>query len=339
MITDIETLESRLSEPTDYVTRSLERAPGDTVILGVGGKMGPTLARMLVRACQAVGDKRTITAVSRFTNLEARHLLEKLGITTIAGDLLEEGTLEGLPDAANVISMTGQKFGTANNAPSTWAMNTDLPARICRRYRGSRIMAFSTGNVYPLVDAAGAWSSENDPLLPVGEYGMSALGRERLFQYFAERDQTPIALARLNYAVELRYGVLVDIAKKVFERQPIDRSTGYANVIWQGDANAMALALLAEASSPATVMNIAGPELVNVEEVASRFATIFNVPVEFTGQCQATALLNDGSTCHRRYGMPRVDLSQMIDWIAAWIQAGNRLLDKPTHFEVRSGQF
>ncbi|NNE00833.1 MAG: NAD(P)-dependent oxidoreductase [Pirellulaceae bacterium] len=318
---------------------SLTRAPGDTILLGVGGKMGPSLTRMLVRACQSIGDARTITAVSRFSNAATREQLNQLGVKTIAGDLLHEGFIERLPDAANVIHMTGMKFGTRSDASATWAMNTYLPTLVCRRYDASRIAAFSTGNVYPLVPFDGPWSRECDNLGPVGEYAMSALGRERMFEYFCQQLSIPTSLIRLNYSVEMRYGVLVDIAQQVQRGQVIDLSMGYANVIWQGDANAMAIASLADASTPAHVINVAGEELLCVQEVAKRFGSLLDKEPKFTSEPAATALLNDGSVGHQRFGQPRVSLEQMIVWVADWISRDQPTLGKPTHFEVRSGKF
>ena len=339
LICDVNDLEQRLSEPTPYLMDALRQAPGDTMILGVGGKMGPSLARMLVRACDSMNDDRTIYAVSRFTDSQLPTNLQQMGIKTIAGDLLEEGFIDTLPDAANVIHMTGMKFGTGHQAAMTWAMNTYLPALVCNRFRDSRIMAFSTGNVYPFVPHDGTWSRETDVLEPVGEYGMSALGRERMFQYFCDQNQTPVSLVRLNYSVEMRYGVLVDIAQQVFRGETIDLSMGYANVIWQGDANALALASLADTAVPANVVNVAGPELVCVESVAKKFAENFGMEAQLTGNTAINALLNDGSQMHQRYGKPRVDLNQLIVWIADWIQRGGPTLSKPTHFQVRSGRF
>ena len=338
-IRDVAELENLLSEPTDYVIDSLAAAPGDTILLGAGGKMGPTLTQMLVRACQAAGDSRKIIAVSRFSNASARQALEDLGATTIPADLLSDGVVDGLPDAENVIYMAGMKFGTGSNAAATWAMNAYLPTLVCRRYRESRIMAFSTGNVYPHVSVDGDWSREDDELSPVGEYGMSALGRERMFQYFCQQYQIPTSLVRLNYAVEMRYGVLVDIARQIYAGETIDLSMGYANVIWQGDANALAIAALAQAEVPAKAVNVAGPELLCVKTVANQFAELFGVKPKFSGQAATTALLNDGSAARTKYGNPRVTLEQMIEWIADWISRDQPSLEKPTHFEVRSGKF
>lgn len=338
-IKDEQELEDLLSQPPEYLLQRLGDFPGDTIVLGAGGKMGPSLTRMLRRACTEAGDSRRIMAVSRFTRTQLRSELEDLQVETIAGDLLDSKFVASLPDAANVIYMTGMKFGTQGQAATTWAMNTYLPSLICERYRGTRILAFSTGNVYPLVRHDGPWSSEQDETGPVGEYAMSALGRERMFQYFSERDGTSTAIVRLNYAVEMRYGVLVDIAQQVARCEPIDLSTGYANVIWQGDANAMALACMALGEVPASVFNVAGAELVCVEEVAKSFADRFDVVAKFVGEPQATALLNDASRSHQIFGPPKVLLSEMIDCIADWIIRRQPTHGKPTQFQVRSGRF
>ena len=338
-IRDIEDLESRLSEPTDYLIDALRSNSGDFVILGVGGKMGPSLGRMLVRACQLANHHSQITAVSRFTTPGIQDQLDSLGIRTIAGDLLDPAFVATIPKAENVIHMTSMKFGTGDQAHLTWAMNTYLPSLVCRHFSKSRIMAFSTGNVYPLVRHDGPWSNESDDLVPVGEYGMSALGRERIFQYFSRQYEIPVSLVRLNYSVEMRYGVLVDIAKQVRHQQTIDLSMGYANVIWQADANAMALAALFDTSVPANVINVAGPELVKVKDVAERFGDSFGVEPKFVNKPTETALLNDGSVGHKKYAPPRVSLDQLIDWIADWISREQPTHAKPTHFQVRSGKF
>ena len=332
-------LDERLSRPPEYLLEKLSSFPGDTLVLGAGGKMGPSLVRMLVRACQRCGDSRRITAVSRFSTPGLEHSLNQLGVRTLACDLLQDGAVDELPDAPNIIYMTGMKFGTNDRASMTWAMNTYLPTTVCRRYRASRILAFSTGNVYPLVSNTGSWSVENDQLGPVGEYAMSAVGRERMIQYFSEEFSTPAVLIRLNYAVEMRYGVLVDIGQRVKLGQPIDLSVGYANVIWQGDANAMSLASLALADTPAAVLNVAGPELVCVKTVAQRFGSYFGVAPTFVGEAQPTALLNNASRAHEMYGEPLVKLDELIESTADWLTRGQPTLAKPTQFQVRSGQF
>ncbi|MBN1853201.1 MAG: NAD-dependent epimerase/dehydratase family protein [Pirellulales bacterium] len=338
-IDDIGQLEELLSEPTEAAIQALEQIPGDILILGVAGKMGPTLARMARQASDRIGLQRRIIGVSRFS---ARHVQEALhahGIETIRGDLLDEPFLKSLPEAPNIIFMAGMKFGATENASQTWAMNVLLPALVCQRFPKSRLVAFSTGNVYPLVPAEKDGSKESDPTGPIGEYAMTALGRERIFEYFCKTRQIPTALIRLNYAVEMRYGVLVDVAKKVWAGLPIDVTMGCANVIWQGDANAMALATLADAAIPPWVINVAGPERIRIREVAEQFAGWMKRPVQFSGIEADTALLSDGRMGHLRYGRPRVGLDSIIRWTAHWVMRGGASHDKPTHYEVRNGNF
>jgi hypothetical protein len=309
------------------------------VILGVGGKMGYTLARMARRATDEAGTPRRVIAVSRYQNRELPERLMRIGVEVISGDLLDREFISRLPDAPNVIFMAGMKFGSTGQEPLTWAMNTHLPAIVCELYRGARIAAFSTGNVYGLTPASQGGSVEIDAPNPVGEYAMSCLGRERIFEYFSARDGNPTTLIRLNYATELRYGVLVDIAQQVYRGEPVDLSMGCVNVIWQGDACALTLAALPDGTSPARPLNIAGPEILSVRDVAIRFGDLFDKPVTCTGQPGDDALLSNGSLAHRQYGIPSVTVDQMLPWIAAWIARGGELLGKPTHFESRSGRF
>jgi nucleoside-diphosphate-sugar epimerase len=247
--------------------------------------------------------------------------------------------LDSLPAAPNVIHLAVMKFGASSSPAMTWAMNVHLPAMVCRRFHSSRVASFSTGNVYPLVPIDSGGSCETDPTGPVGEYAMTALGRERMFAHFSEQFGTPTTLVRLNYAAELRYGVLLDIAQHVFAEEEIDLSMGYANVIWQGDANAMTLASLADAAHPPLVINVAGPELVSVREMAQRFGQLFDKTPRLTGTEAPTALLSDGSKGHEMYGRPRVSVEQLTQWIAGWVRRGGRTLGKPTHFDVRDGRF
>ncbi len=339
VIHDETQLEELLSEPSEAAVRAMGAVEGDVIVLGVGGKMGPTLARMVRRAAQAAGGQRRVIGVSRFSSPGCRESLHAHGIETIQGDLLDETFLRDLPDIANVIYMAGMKFGTLSNPGLTWAMNVHLPSLVCRRYRGSRIAAFSTGNVYPSVSVDSGGSKETDPTDPIGEYSMTALGRERMFEHFGTTLDIPVTLIRLNYAVEMRYGVLVDIAQKVFAGQPIDLATGHVNVIWQGDANAMALAALADTAVPPLVINVAGPKILSVRKTAEEFGELLGKPPQFVGTEAATALLNNGAEGHRRYGLPRVDDARMIRWIAHWIRNDGPTLSKPTHFEVRDGKF
>jgi nucleoside-diphosphate-sugar epimerase len=327
----------RLSEPTPAARETLARLDGDLIVLGAGGKMGPSLCHMSRRAS---GNGRRIYAVSRFTNTELAAQLSDWNIEVIQGDLFDRGFVASLPSCPLVVYMVGMKFGTSDQPGHTWAMNTVVPAMVCDHFRRSRIVAFSTGNVYPLVSIANSrGSTEDDPLSPVGEYAMTAVGRERIFDHYSRQWQIPVTLVRLNYATELRYGVLVDIARQVWQQQPISLAMGFANVIWQGDANAQALATLGMAASPPFVLNVAGPEILRIRDVATRFGELFKLPVTFVGEEAPTALLNNSQRAQRLFGRPRVTAEQLIEWIAAWIRAGRPLWDKPTHFEVRDGRF
>jgi len=338
-IADVEQLEELLSRPTPAVAQALSRAEGDLIVLGVAGKMGPTLARMARRASDQSGIRRRVIGVSRFSLPDTRGDLESCGVETIEGDLLEPDFVDALPEVPNVIYMAGMKFGTVGRQSLTWAMNTYLPSLVCRKFRRSRIVAFSTGNVYSTVPADSGGSVETDPPNPCGEYAMSCLGRERMFEHFSRTLGIPIVLIRLNYAVEMRYGVLVDLAQKVYDGQGIDLAMGYVNVIWQGDAVAMALCALADASSPPLYLNVAGPERLSVRAVCERFGQLLGKPPRLTGVEAADALLSNSQAACRRYGRPRISADQMMRWIAQWITRGGPTLGKPTHFEVRDGQF
>jgi len=338
-ITSVEQLEDLLSEPTDAAVRAMVAIDGDIILLGVAGKMGPTLARMAIRASQAAGVKRRIIGVSRFSNPQEQAKLEALGVRTIKSDLLEQSQLDRLPDAPNVVYMAGMKFGSTGNESLTWAMNTYLPGMISQRYRASRIVAFSTGNVYGLVTAGGGGSVETDKPNPVGEYAMSCLGRERIFEHFSRTLNIPMAIIRLNYASELRYGVLVDLATKVWNETPIDVSMGSFNVIWQADANAMTLAAFDRVASPPFVLNVAGPQVQTIREAAQQFGELMGKQVECEGKEAGEALLNNGSAGHALYGLPRVDVDRQMKWVANWVMRGGKSLGKPTHFESRDGKF
>lgn len=332
-------LEERLSAPTPAVVDLFTRLSGDVLVLGVAGKMGPTLARMAKRASDEASSTRRIVGVARFSNPAERDKLESWGVETMRGDLLDESFVRTLPDAENVVYMAGMKFGATGNESLTWAMNTLLPAAVCRRYAGSRIAAFSTGNVYGLAPVYSGGSLETDPPNPQGEYAMSCLGRERAFEHYARTDGTRVTLLRLNYAVEMRYGVIVDLAQKVWQGKPIDVSMPAFNAIWQGDANAWSLLSLEQAASPPFVLNLAGPEQLSVRRVCARLAELMGKDVTFTGEEQANAILSNGQRCHRLYGYPTVPIDTVIDWAAAWVRSGGATLGKPTKFEVRDGKF
>lgn len=339
MIRNEAELEEILSRPNAADLAFFRELKGDILILGVAGKMGPSLAHRAVRAAAEAGSSVRVTGVARFSDPEVKGQLESWGVRTIAADLLDDGVLESLPDAPNVIHMAARKFGTTGNAYLTWAMNTLLPARVAERYKASRIVGFSTGNVYPLLPITQGGATEATQPAPVGEYGQSALGRERLFEYFSARYGTPVTMLRLNYAIDLRYGVLFDIASKVFDGRPVDVSMGMVNVIWQGDANSITLRSLGHCSSPAKVLNMTGPETLSVRSLAHRFGAILGREPVIEGTEAPNALLNDASHCHRLMGYPEIGIEQMIEWTAEWVRAGGTRWDKPTHFETRDGKF
>ena len=333
-------LEDLLTTPSPSLISDMTRQPdGDLVVLGAGGKMGPSLAILAQRAASAAGLKSQVYAVSRFSNQKARDLLDQAGVITVAFDLLQTPDLRQLPDASQVVFMAGQKFGTADEPPLTWALNTYLPARVAERYADSKLVAFSTGNVYPLTPAASGGSVESDPLMPIGEYAQSCLGRERILTYFSNHKGTQITILRLNYAIDLRYGVLLDLAQKVDQGIPIDLQMGNVNLIWQGDANEMALRTFSLCTSPPQVLNLTGPETISIRLLAHRLGQIFNQEPIFINTEGETSFLNNASRCHQIFSYPRVPLGQMIDWVAHWVKIGGPTLDKPTHFEVRTGTF
>ena len=334
-----EQLDEILSEPTPEVIETFSHLEGNILILGVAGKMGPSLARMAQRASQAAGRPRRVIGVSRFSTPAHENSLRQQGIETIRCDLLEETAVRSLPEAPNVIFMAGMKFGATGNEALTWAMNAVVPAMVARRFAQSRIVAFSTGNVYGLTSVAGGGSRETDALHPVGEYAMSCLARERMFEYFSRSANTPVSLIRLNYACEMRYGVLVDLARRVRAEEPIDLTMGYLNTIWQADANAMALQALAHAASPPLVLNVTGPELLAVREICARFGALMQKPVHFTSSEASTALLSCAQRAFDLFGPPRISAGQLIEWIADWVMRGGPALGKPTHFESRDGRF
>ena len=326
-----EALDDELSEPRP----APPMPPGDIVVLGAGGKMGPTLVRLLVRAG---GGNRRITAVSRFSDDRARRSIEQAGAVTLAADLLDPDQVAGLPDAPNIIFMAGQKFRTTGQEARTWAINTFAPGLAAHRYRAARIVAFSTGNVYPLWPAGSEGPTESDPVAPVGEYAQSALARERILTDASHRHGTRLAILRLNYATEPRYGVLRDVADRVRAGRPVDLTMGWVNVIWQRDANAAALAALAHAAAPPLVINLTGPK-VSVRDIATRFARHWGVTPTFTGSEASTALLSNATRAATLFGPPPTGLDAQIARIARWIDDGGGGLGKPTRFEEREGQF
>ncbi len=339
MIRTEEELEDRLSEPSPEDQAALRDTAGDLLILGVSGKMGPSLARRAVRAARAAGVEKRILGVARFSDAASEKALQQQGIETCRADLLDDAQLARLPDAPNVIFMAGRKFGSTGAASLTWAINTCAPARVAERYRGSRIVVFSSGNVYPLLPVVSGGARETTPPAPVGEYAQSVLGRERIFEHFSARHRTAVCVLRLNYAIDLRYGVLLDIGTQVYEGRAVDVRMGAVNVIWQGDANSVALRSLARCQSPPLVLNLTGPDTLSVRAVAARFGELFGKPPMLEGAEANTALLNHAGLCHSLFGYPSVTPEQMIQWTAHWIANGGRRLDKPTHFQTRDGRF
>jgi nucleoside-diphosphate-sugar epimerase len=331
-------LEDQLSEPPAGVVETMGRLDGDLVILGVAGKMGPTLARMAKRASDAAGVRRRVIGVARFTG-GGEEALRAHGVEAVRCDLLDPATVAGLPEAPNVLFMTGRKFGSTGGEAATWATNCFAPGVVAEKYRGSRTVVLSTGNVYPLTRVGSGGAREDDPSGPVGEYAMSALGRERVFEYFSRAFGTPVALVRLNYACDLRYGVLVDLARRVWAGEPIDLGMGRFNTIWQGDANAMTLRAFDLAASPPWVVNVTGPEELSVRAVCEQFGRRFGRPVRFTGAEAATALLSNATRGVQLLGPLRVATDRLIEWVADWVARGGRSLGKPTHFESRDGRF
>jgi nucleoside-diphosphate-sugar epimerase len=338
-VRDVEHLEGLLGEPTPLVVDAMHRLGGDIVILGVGGKMGPSLARMATRASEAAGVRRRVFGVSRFSSADLPAQLQAWGVEPITCDLLDRNQLAKLPDTPNVVYMAGMKFGSTGQEARTWAMNAYLPGMVCERYRRSRIVAFSTGNVNGLVPVAGGGSVETDEPQPLGDYAMSCLGRERVFEHFSRQNSTPVALIRLNYAVEMRYGVLVDLARKVFAGDVVDLAMGHFNCIWQGDANAQALAAFGQCAAPPLVLNVTGPQTLSVRQVCEEFGKLIGKAPRFAGAEAPNALLSNTSRAIGLFGHPRVGVPQMQRWVADWVMHGGASLGKPTHFEARDGKF
>jgi nucleoside-diphosphate-sugar epimerase len=332
-------LDDLLTRPEPALVAFIKTVSSPLIILGAGGKMGPTLALLARRAAEAAGHNLEIIAVSRFNDAAARDWLETRGVRTIPCDLLDQQAVAKLPQAENLIYLVGLKFGTSDAPAVTWAINTIVPTNVMLHDKTARIVALSTGNVYPMSRADRGGSREADPLTPLGEYPNSAVARERIFEFHSTRQGTPVVLMRLFYAVELRYGVLVDVGRKVFNREPLNLETGYVTCIWQGDANSMILRSLPLAKSPPLALNLCRPEVLSVREIAHAFGKQFAIEPQFEGSETPTALLGNSQEACDRLGTPATTLDQMIQWIAGWIREGGRSLGKPTHFEVRGGVY
>lgn len=332
-------LEQKILQPSDQLLEDIAGIEGDILLLGIGGKMGPGMARLAKQAIEITGSNKKIIGVSRFSDHTLRQVLEDDGIETISADLLDEESLKNLPDVANVIYLAGHKFGSSGKEPFTWAMNTYLPGRVAEKYKNSNIVAFSTGNVYPFTEINSGGLSEETAPSPVGEYGQSCLGRERIFQYFSDKNNTPVLIYRLNYAIDFRYGILLEIANSIYNGKEIDLQTGNVNVIWQGDANEIAIRSLLHCESPAKILNVTGPETVSVKWLAEQFGLAFGIEPKFIGQPQTKALLSNASQAHQLFGYPKITLREMIDITAFWIKEGGPVFNKATHFQEREGKF
>ena len=338
-ITTVEELENHLSEPTPGVIETMGRLRGDIIVLGAGGKMGPTLTRMAKRASDTAGVKRCVIGASIFQSERDKLALNEAGVETIDCDFLDQNQLDALPDAENVVFMVGMKFGSVGAEALTWAINVYLPGMVAQRYAKSKIVVFSSGNIYKFMPVTGAGSDEKCPTEPIGDYAMSVLGRERIFDHFSRTLNIPTALIRLNYAVELRYGVLVDIAQKVWAGEPVDVSNGHVNVIWQTDANAMILQSFEKCSAPPFVLNVSGPEFLSVRKVAEQYGEMMGKKVSVTGTENQDALLSDGRLGYSLFGKPQTNAQQMMEMIADWVMRGGESIGKPTHFETRDGKY
>ena len=337
ILTEVER-ESALTTPSEALISQMKGMAGTLMIVGAGGKMGPTLAVLAARAVAVSGSKLKIIAVSRFSDPAQKEWLQARNISTISADLLDDAQVHELPDADFVVSLAGKKFGTSVDPSETWAVNCLASASVCKRYRGSSIVALSTGNVYPVVPLNSGGSNENDPLIATGEYSAAAIGRERVLQYFATHQGVKIAIARLNYAVDMVYGVLVDIGRKVLEGEPIDLQMGYLNCIWQGDANEAVLRLLPHVQSPASIYNLSGP-LLSVKKIALEFGDHLKITPRFSGVENSGSLLTNSGKLNQLLGEPATPISTVIRWSAHWLKNNGRSLGKPTKFEVSDGKY
>ncbi|MBN1807040.1 MAG: NAD(P)-dependent oxidoreductase [Sedimentisphaerales bacterium] len=328
-------LEDILSRPSESTKEILSGLDGDIVVLGAGGKMGPTISMMLKKA---TSDKK-IYAVSRFGDEEVRSRIEDAGIETVQIDLLDESFYSQLPDVKNVFFLAGMKFGSSGNQPLTWAMNSFLPGLVARHYKNSRIVVFSTGNVYPLLEINSGGATEDTEPKPIGEYAQSCLGRERIFEYFSVHNKTPMTIIRLNYANEPRYGIIVDLTRKILNYKPIDLTMGAVNLIWQRDANDYIIQSISLTKSPPTILNVTGPDTLPVRQLAEKIGKALKIKPKFVSKRSRTALLSNASLCVKKFGNPQISYDEMIFLITKWVAGGKTVLDKPTKYNVRDGKF
>ncbi len=338
-MTKTKQLYQSLLEPSEALIRDLQFIDGDIMILGAGGKMGPALAELLIKAIRIAGISKNVAAASRFSESGLQNRLTNAGIKTYEVDLLNDEQLNSLPEMPNILYLAGQKFGTTGKESFTWAMNSYLPGRVGEKFRNSKIVAFSTGNVYPLSRVSDGGLDEFNPAAPLGEYAQSCLGRERIFEYISSKYGTQVLLYRLNYANDVSYGVLLEIAKKVWNDEAIDLKMGHVNVIWQGDANEMAIRCLLHCSNPPRKLNITGPETVAVKWLAGEFGKRMKKSPVLVGEPESTALLSNAAESFKLFGYPRVGLLQMVDLISNWVIEGEATVYKPTHFQEREGRY
>ncbi|MDP6776131.1 MAG: NAD(P)-dependent oxidoreductase [Candidatus Latescibacteria bacterium] len=329
-----EQLLQAMSEPSAMVSEAVSAIDGPVMVLGIAGKMGPSLGMLFVRA----GAKEVI-GVSRFSDPASRDPLEAAGIRTVKCDLMDDGGLRQLPEVGHIVLMAGHKFGATGNEPLTWAMNTMLPAKVMQRFPEARIVYVSSGNVYRFTGVDSGGATEADPVEPIGEYAQSRLGGERLVEFYAKRNGTPAAIVRLFYATELRYGIILDIAQKIWEGQPVDLTMGHANQIWQGDANAYLAQCFPHCESPARVLNLTGPETLRVRDLAAQLGVLMGRKPILVGEEADTALLGNAQYLFDLLGQPEVPASQIVEWVAAWVMQGGPTLGKPTKYEARDGKF
>lgn len=333
-------IEKMLVTPSQDLIKDVKKIDGDIIILGISGKIGFNLSSLLMNALKEAGIEKKVYGVARFsTGISERNKLEALGIKTIKADFLNEEDISKLPKVKNVIFMAGYKFGSTGNEDYTWALNSYVPARIAEHYKDSKIVAFSTGCVYPLTDAKKGAPSEDSPLEAIGEYAQSCLGRERMFEYFAKKNSTPTVIFRLNYAIDVHYGVLVELIEDIRKNKPINLEMGLVNVIWQPDVSEMAIRSLLHTEVPANILNITGPETLSIRWLATTLAKMMDKPVEFIGEENDNALLSNASKSHRLFGYPKTTVLEMMEILILWIEQGGSLSDKPTHFQEREGQY
>ena len=334
-----EKLKSLLTEPSERLVEDIRKIEGDIMVLGAGGKMGPTVCLLAQNAVEKAGLQKNIYAVSRFSDPDKREELESAGVVTFSVDLQNSKEIKTLPIVKNIIFMAGRKFGTDGNEWQTWGMNAVVPTMVCEHFKGSTFVAFSSGNIYPLVAANSGGAIESLAVHPIGEYPQSCLARERIFEYFSNTQGSKVLIFRLSYAIALEYGVISDIAQKVADDKPIDLSNGCFNCIWQGDANEFAIRSLLLADSPVEILNVTGPELVGVRDTALKLGKLLGKTPIFIGEANADAYLINSGKAISKFGYPQVSLDTMIEWQAKWILDGGNNLNMPTHFEERKGSY